>query len=471
MTKMRARMRDLYRAGKYDVALAELARDVSHWAALERARCALTLGRAELAEGEIARVLAAGNRHERIFARALAAAGGGPAPGIAEIAAAGPYVDDVVYYTARAYLRRDDTAAARGLLDAHRPAQERERARHLLLRGAVKAAENDFSGQAEDASDALAILLAIEPEETYLVAFAAYVLAALVRELPILPDVEHLARIERRLAWSDGLNPFRFQLLRTLGWRAASLGRTEDALRHFARAGFYASTSALRAFAHLDRAEAAQSVGERYSASVERTMAIEVLEAIDWSGVTDESVAVLPTAARVLAGGAYPEAVRYAELARTLATRIETRWSFAHGPRFKALIDEGLAFALAASDHARAIEAGRNAYDVFVTIGYTWRAIRIADHLFAMTGQTAWRERAAVIAKRYPGGVLLDRSTRPMTPRQAEIAKGLCGTETIEEIAERLGVSASTVKTLAQRVYARIGARDRRELRRALKAG
>ncbi len=124
-------------------------------------------------------------------------------------------------------------------------------------------------------------------------------------------------------------------------------------------------------------------------------MAIETLELIDWTDVNDESIAVLPTAARVLAGGAYPQAVEYAELAEQLTQQIDGRWSFAHGPRMKAFIDEGVSFAVAASDLSRAIEAGRRAYGVFESIGYTWRAIRVADHLYALTGQQAWRERAA----------------------------------------------------------------------------
>lgn len=471
MTQLCSIVDDLCRVGRYEAALASLAHERSAWAALERARCALTLGRATDAEGDIRFALANGEPHERAFAAAMAAMNGGAIPSLSEFAAAGPYIDDAVYYAARARYRNGEAAAARSLIDAHRPSRPRERARLLLLRGAAKSAEDDFIGQSEDADEALSILLAFEPEETYLIAFGSYVVAALTRELPSLPDVEYLARIERRLKWTPELDAFRFQLLRTLGWRASISGRIESALTHFARAGFHATSHQLRAFAHLDRAESAAAAGEHYSAAVERTMAIETLELIDWTDVNDESIAVLPTAARVLAGGTYPQAVEYAELAERLMLQIDGRWSFAHGPRMKAFIDEGVSFAVAASDLSRAIEAGRRAYGVFESIGYTWRAIRVADHLYALTGQQAWRERAAVMAKLYPGGVLLNRQARPMTPRQAEIAKRLCGNETMEEIAEGLGVSPSTVKTIAQRVYARTGARDRRELRRALRAG
>ncbi len=83
----------------------------------------------------------------------------------------------------------------------------------LLLRGAAKSAEDDFIGQSDDADEALSILLAIEPEETYLIAFASWVIAALARELPCLPDVDYLARIARRIHWTPELNHFRFQLL------------------------------------------------------------------------------------------------------------------------------------------------------------------------------------------------------------------------------------------------------------------
>jgi DNA-binding CsgD family transcriptional regulator len=462
---------DLRRAGRFEAVRAVLSEERSAWASLERARCALTLGEPANAEADIAFALAHGTPHERAFAAALAAMNGGPVPSLLELAAAGPYVDDAVYYAALARYRGGDGAGARSLIDAHQPASECERARHLLLRGAAKSADDDYAGQSGDANEALTILLSVQPEETYLIAFASWIIAALARELPNLPDVEHLARIEQRLHWIPELNHFRFQLLRTLGWRASITGRAEDALTHFARAGFYATTQQLCAFAHLDRAESAAAVGEHFSAAVERTIAIETLDAIDWSGVTDESIAVLATAARVLAGGAYPQALRYAELAEHLIEQMDGRWSFAHGPRMRAFINEGISFAVAASNPSRAVDAGRSAYDVFSAIGYVWRAIRVADHLYSLTGNQVWRERAATLAKLYPQGVLLNRRARPLTPRQAEIAKRLCGNETIEEIAGRLGVSPSTVKTIAQRVYARTGARDRRDLRNALRVG
>lgn len=459
---------NLRRVGKFDAVLALLDTERATWACLERARCALTLGRPADAANDIAIALSTGERHERAFASALAAMNGSADPSLVELASAGVYIDDAIYYAALARYRRGDAAGALGLIDTHRPSTPTERARLLLLRGAAKSAIDDYAGQAEDASDALSLLMCVEPEETYLIAFAGYIIAALTRELPTLPEVEYLATIERTLHWTPELGHFRFQLLRTLGWRASVSGRVEDAISHFARAGFHATTLPLRAFAHLDRAEAAADAGERHSAAVERKMAIETLDQIDWTHVTDESIAVLPTAARVLAGGADDTAVRYAERAQTLITQLDGRWSFAHGPRMKAFIDEGISFAVAASDHGRAIESGRRAYAVFEAIGYAWRAIRIAKHLQALTGQDAWGQRAAAAAKLYPTDVLMSRNARPMTPRQAEIAKRLCGTETFEEIAQDLQISPSTVKTIAQRVYARTGARDRRELRKAL---
>jgi DNA-binding CsgD family transcriptional regulator len=426
----------------------------------------LSLGRPDDAATDLEYVFANGAVHERAFAACLRSAIDGNVPPMLEIAAAGTYVDQAVYHAALAHYRFDRHGSAKAMLEGHAPSSPAEKARYLLLRGAASAGEDDFLSQADDAAEALRILLPIDPEETYLVAFACYQIAALARELPRLPDFEHLARIERKLAWTDELNTFRFQLLRTLGWRAMIV-KNPLSLKHFARAAFYATTPTLRAFAHLDRAEAAAAAGEPYSAEVERAMAVELLEAISWEGVHDESIAVLPTAARVLAGGAYSEAEKYAELADTLVGQFTKSLAFAHGPRFRALINEGIAYAFASSDPSRAIEAGRLAYGVFETIDYSWRACRIAGHLYALTGQAPWQERSALQARRYPRNIPLLRSDKPLTPRQQDIAKRLCAGETIEHIADAHHVSTSTIKTLAQRMYSRYSVRGREQFVRA----
>lgn len=466
---VRSAASDLRRAGRFEAVREGLLGVSSVEAALERARCALILGRPKDADQDITRVLADGTQEQRVFAAALRASmtRDEPPPSIGTLTGAGPYMDHAVYYTALAHYHANNLSAARGLLEAHAPESLVEQARYLLLRGTIRAGDDDYVGHIEDAQAALAILLECIPEESYLIAFASYVIAALAREIPQLPDFEHLARVEDTLHWVPELNPFRFQLLRTLGWRAL-ISNNPKALKYFARAAFYATTPALRAFAHLDRAEAAAAAGELYSADVERSMAIEILATVNWKEIHDESLAVLPTAARVLAGGPHPEAQHFAELAQVLAGNFSPSLAFAHGPRFQGLINEGISFAFAATEPSRAVGAGRVAYGIFASINYAWRAARLAEHLYALTGQLIWRKRAAEQAKLYPAGTFFDRYNSRITPRQQQILEAILRGTPFLSIAADLHIAESTVKTHAKRLYAHYRVRNITELRRLI---
>lgn len=460
---------DLRRAGRFTAARAALADDPTCDAAIERARCAIILGSVDDARVDLEAVMGTGTAEEQALARAMAACAGGIVPNLLDIASAGSHIDDAVYYTAFAHYKCGRYGAVRSVLECHAPRTAVQIGRYEILRGAAFAAEDDFVAQAECARRALDALLRAEPAEPYQTAFAAMIVATLSRELGDLPEADDLLRVERQIAWTPELNTYRFQLFRTLGWRASTMQRTAQALRYFAKAGFYASTMPLRAFAHLDRVEAATAANELHSAESERTMAIECLESIDWPSINDESIAVLATAARVLAGVYNAEAIEYASLAKKLVSQLDSRWSFAHDARFEALINEGLSFARATGEPAAAVDAGVSAFEVFDRIGYTVRALRLARHLHALTGKDIWAGRATALAGRMNGG-RRDVGAESLTPRQAAIANYLPTTMSFKDIGERLGISTSTVKTIAQRLYRRYGVSDRDALRRLMRA-
>jgi DNA-binding CsgD family transcriptional regulator len=454
----------LLRAGRFLEAREALGSASRPHELLERARIHMHFGEYSDAEALAVRATAAETSRSLAIAIANAARAGQGLSDYARIDLADLHGDDMsssLYYVAMAAYFRNDFAAVDTWLGAHAPSQSAMRARYLILRGFAAAGRGDMAAQLELADAAAKLLRQSAPEETYLLASTAHVMAVLLRELP-WEGYDYLEDLEREIPWPSELKLWRFQLLRALGWKLALRGTYLQAMRYLLRATLHTDDPIRRSYALLDRASIAIFANERVTARSEFAVASETLDAIDWSKVHDETISVLPYAAQVAAE--LHESDRARELyekAVRLRSQIDASWAFAHDERFSAFLGEAAAFAFFDSKRKRAIREGTHAYEIFAGMGYAWRAGRLAALLYSATHDAGWHTRAQVWLAYYPKSPLQRllpgkssrrKTVRPLSPRQREVFRLMRDGKTGAEIAGQLGISTLTVRNHEQAV-------------------
>ncbi|HTX59086.1 MAG TPA: LuxR C-terminal-related transcriptional regulator [Verrucomicrobiae bacterium] len=470
-----AEVAGLIRSGKLLEARAALAERTGYRDLIERARIALHFGEYAQAEALAERAVSvAPPRNGRSLARALRlaarAGAGAPENDAVELAEVGrAELALTIYYVAMAAYFRNDFAAAGAWLGSHAPTQPATRARYLMLRGFVAAGKGDVAAQLECSDTALRLLRREAPDESYLLAQAAHVVALLVRELPCDGYGDALEALERELDWPPELELMRFGVLRALGWKRALLGDYEGAMAHLLRATFVTDDRLLRAYAHLDHASVAVFAGERASARAAFAASLAIIEQTDWPAVHSEAIAVLPFAAQVAAElGEGTTAQRLCRQAAALQPQIDARWALAHDGRFAAFLGEATAFAYFDRDRDRALLAGEAAYATFAQLGYAWRAGRLAALLASGTALAAWHERAEHWLAYYgtsPLRRLLRAPAAPaLSPRQREVHRLMAQGKTGSQIATELGISTFTVRNHERLVMRAYGVHRRIEL-------
>lgn len=380
---------------------------------------------------------------------------------------------EIVYYVALTAFYRRQFDAADTLLRSHTAAEPALRSRYLVMRGLVAGARELFAEQARLTTRAIVILKDEAPENVTLLAGAAHVLAALVREIPFLDGARLLEALEPNVPWTDDLTFNHFHVLRTLAWARALQGDFFGAMRLLHKAQPLARTKALQVYAYLDHASVALFAGDLTSARVAFTIADEIAQAIHWEIVQDETLAVLPLIAQVAADIDGARARSYCELALATAANMEPRWALAHGTRLRAFIGEAIALGYA-DEKKRSVSEAQSAYDRFVEIGYKWRAARMAIHLFRLTGKTEWRSRAEDHLEAYRESpfarilAVLAREQRSLSSRQREVFDLLLQRKSIDEIAKTLGLSRNTVRVHIRWIHSAYGVRTRSELLRVV---
>ena len=283
----------------------------------------------------------------------------------------------------------------------------------------------------------------------------------LLRELPC-QGYDYLGDLERELAWPDDLAAFRFQVLRTLGWKLAVQGSFLEAMRYLLRAALHANDPIRRAYALLDRATIAIFAKERLGARSDFGVAAEIIDGTDWEHIADETIALLPYAAQVAAELDNPERARdFYEKGVRFRKQIDARWALAHDERLDAFLGEAAAFTFFDGKRKRAIREGINAYEIFARIGFAWRAGRLAALLFSATYDAQWYARAqqwfgyypdSPLQRLLPGKSARRKTVRPLSPRQHEVFRLMRQGKTGAEIAAQLGISTLTVRNHEQAV-------------------
>jgi DNA-binding CsgD family transcriptional regulator len=266
-----------------------------------------------------------------------------------------------------------------------------------VLRGAISAARGKITEQGAILLEATDTLAHMSAPGVLPWAIVASQLAYLARELPgtAIRDAAH--REAARIPWTQDLAGLRFTLLRALAWRHALEGDYFNAFRILKEAGKLAPTDAWVVTATTDRAYLATVLNERRWAEQELTEAHELASRVNWRSLDgEESFSLLDLAelyAPIDASLALAYVARYKDagtrFAATLASRDDRRVG----------AQESYAFGvvqLALGERSEAQRLLRQAFAVYDSIGYDWRAGRTALALAEATNDPAWRERASV---------------------------------------------------------------------------
>lgn len=386
--------------------------------------------------------------------RELSGAGAEDTFDIQALQGAGPLFGEIVYFVALLAFYQRKLEAADTWLRSHEPADPALRARYLNLRGIIAGAREHFLEQAHLTRQSIDILRTEARDSVTLLVASAHILAALVREVPFVGGAALLATIEREVTWTEDLGSARFHIIRSLAWANALESRFVPGMQLLLKALPLARTPILRVYAYLDQATIALFAGgdpTMMTAKAAFALADEIASEIDWLNVHDETIAVLPVLAQV-AVDLDPERARvYCELAQHTAGNIEPRWLLAHGTRLRAFIHEASALTYDA-DTERSTREAKAAFDQLDAIGYGWRAGRMAIHLFRLTGDLKWRDRAEALLRPYGDSPFtrvlasLNKLRKRLTARERQVLVMLQQRRTREEIAAALGITENTVR-------------------------
>ena len=378
-------------------------------------------------------------------------------------------LEEITYFIAFSrYLCRDTEGAKRWIqFSASRDAGKR--ARRMLLLGFVHAAEDRFDLQARICQEALALLESEAPMETYTIANVARSLALLVRDVPCTSGAERLEALYQTLP--EDTSHTRFHIGRGLGWAKALGGDPQTAMQHFVRCATQTSDLMERAYVYLDYVNAAIFAKERFvkSTSAVFCLANEILSMFDWASVTSDDIAILPLAAQAAAQVGFTDiARRYCDLATQRQPHVASRYGLAHGNRLQSFLDESAAITYFDVDKKRSLRHAGPAHDAFASMGFSWRAGRMALLIYGVTRSTQWKSQAETHLAHYPNhpfqAQLNAVSTRKLTAQQQNVLDLVLRGLNTNEIAATLSLSPNTVRVHLGLVYRHHGVRDRYEL-------
>jgi DNA-binding NarL/FixJ family response regulator len=265
-----------------------------------------------------------------------------------------------------------------------------------VLQSVVAASRENLTEQGALLLDALHLVHAQSNPPVLHWAVIASQIAYLAREMPSRALRDAAFAELTRVPWTSDLADYRFTMLRAVGWRSALEGDYFNAFRRLKDARAVAPTDAWRVMSSCDRAYFATVLGERRWAEQELSDAHELAASVPWVTLDGEERFALSVLAELFAPRDPALALSYvakykdagSRFARTLAShddrRVGAMESYSFGIVQKAL-----------GETEEAVRLLRDAWKVYDRIGYDWRAGRAALVLAGITGDDAWKERAA----------------------------------------------------------------------------
>lgn len=337
----------------------------------------------------------------------------------------------------------------------------------------------DFRAQISDFTTALAFVtkpLPSEPVDVGTLAITCFSLARVAFETAHDDGVAAAQRAYDAIAWTDDVAGDRFQAIRALAWDAFMRGETGRAQWMLKEARAAAPSDAYRVGAHVDRAYVARIAGNEAWALEELAEADRLAHGIAWESTYGEERLVLCTLGVLHAPVDAARAQRWAaHYARIGVEAISPNSAVGHDRRAigfakyaQGRIDQML------GRREPAASALREAYTIFDTIGYHYRATLAACALADLTGEGLWRERALGHAQAYPdcplmaiadrSGVSDDAMPPQLAPLERQVARALWSGADAGELSRRFSRSRYTIDRMVEAVFEAFGVSTRAAL-------
>ncbi len=379
---------------------------------------------------------------------------------------------EIAYYTALcAWLLRDYNQAL-SILDATDVSTSPNlQARFEFMRGWVHGAHGRFAEQVACNLRAIHLFEEEAAPDVGAMAMVLRSLSMLARDLVCPHVVPVIARTESTISWTDDLSLEHFQVLRALAWSSAMSGEYILSIRRLNEAKVVAPSPQGKMLSHLDHAWIAQLSKEPLHLRAELAEADACAAQVQWETVVDEEAGALMLAAELYAPINETRAFELLALAQTAREKLSPWLQLGRDSRVQGFFDFAEAHVrLARGDRRVARHRAERAFTVFSEVGYEWRAANAALFLYRLTERQDWLECVERVAAIYPRSFLAaelerirSRGVLPiekLTNREQEIAELVkCGLKT-KEIADRLGISANTVRVHKGNIFRTLGVSD-----------
>jgi hypothetical protein len=309
-----------------------------------------------------------------------------------------------------AWAARNLDAAARHARAALNPASQSVHARALELLGAIAASAGNYLAQADYLDRALTHLERFAQRDVWVEGHILYNLSILARELNLDPITERVGGRVESLPWTDETAVPRFEALRHVGWCNALAGNHIRAFRLLRDSAEVAPSIPWRIIAFLDRSMLAREMGEKLFAEDEMQGAERLAARFDWSESSGDERLALLHLAEMAAERAPERAQQHIERYRSIKHKMSALHVFRADRRLRAL--ECYAEATVARAHGqsdRAVLLFEEAFDIWSSIGYAWRAMVAALSLYELTRDVRFREYATINVPRFSSSWIAHR--------------------------------------------------------------
>jgi DNA-binding CsgD family transcriptional regulator len=340
----------------------------------------------------------------------------------------------------------------------------------------------DYAGQTADLMTALDVAMknpgACDPG---IVAQQVHMLLRLALEMGNEAAATAAADAYEWMPWSDDLQDQRFLCVRALAWISFLRGDSAQAQWLLKDSKAFATTEPWKVMAHLDRAYIARMNGNEHWAADELLAADAIARTVEWSATFGEERQALVMLAVLFSPSDMAQAQHYVSQYTQLGrANIDPLLSLGRDRRAVAFekYAQGRVQQVLGND-VLAMGSFREAYDVFASSSYDFRASLAAMGLFEITGDETWLARARQHAETFPRSALRatlnqERASeenarmRELSPMQRQIAMALCEGLDLAALSQRFSRSAFTLSKHVDAVFEHLGVKNRNALREAV---
>ena len=274
----------------------------------------------------------------------------------------------------------------------------------FAYRAWLHAGNQNYEAHIEDLVRAVRYATGDAPCDVATLATSIHALAQVSFEMANGAGVAAARAASEALAWTPDVAVQHFATIRALGWDAFMRGSAGQAQWAFKEARAVAPSSIWRIMGHLDRAFVARTSGNEFWALEELAQADALAFEAAWESSYGEERQVLVLLAVLHAPGDAARAQRYATMYSRMGTENVNPSYAVHGDR-RALAHARYAQGRIEQTLGRrtaAIEALREAFDIFESASFHYRAVLTATALAELTADERWRRAALAHAGRYP---------------------------------------------------------------------